>query len=189
MPKKKKPRKKAMRSLRQPTAKQKPPPQPRIEDVTAGMLMERTGSWPEKLLIEVGAAIHKGRTTEPNEAGATYDDCVGIGYAPLDVESCGYRVVATPRRIGVREVAAYAASSCKRCYGLGYWAVQRRVPTGHDEVGRKVMQDIAYEQSCQCADRRFKEQHPTMLVDSQLGEWIALDGLQITELTATAEAS
>lgn len=145
------------------------------------MLLERTGAWPERMLVDVGAALQQGRTTEPTEDGATYDDCVGITYAPLDVESCGYRIVARPRRIGVREVARHAKPSCRRCHGLGYWAVQRRVQAGTDESGRKVMQDIAYEQSCACADERFKQQHTQFLIDSQLGEWIALDRLRITE--------
>lgn len=143
------------------------------------MLLERTGAWPEQMLVDVGVALQQSRTTEPTEEGATYDDCVGVTYAPLDVESCGYRIVARPRRIGVREVARYAKPSCRRCHGLGYWAVQRRVQAGTDESGCKVMQDIAYEQSCGCADERFKQQHQQFLIDSQLGEWIALDRLSI----------
>jgi hypothetical protein len=143
------------------------------------MLLERTAAWPERMLLDVGAALHEGRTAEPNEDGEDYDACVGISYAPLSVESCGYRVVALPRRIGVREVARYAKPSCRRCHGLGYWAVERRVQAGTDESGCKVMQDIAYEQSCDCADKHFKQQHGQFLIDSQLGEWIALDRLSI----------
>ena len=144
------------------------------------MLLARTGAWPERVLVDVGVALHGGRTTAPSQDGDTYDDCVGVSYAPLDVETCGYRIVAKPRRIGVREVARYAKASCKRCHGIGYWAVQRTVQTGTDESGCKVMQDVAFEQSCSCADKRFKEKQPRMLIDSQLGEWIALDDLQVT---------
>ena len=133
------------------------------------------------MLVDVGAELHKGRTTEPNEAGETYDECVGISYALLDVESCGFRVSALPRRIGVREVAAYANGSCKRCHGLGYWNVERRVQTGMDEAGCKIMQDVAYEQSCGCAEKRYKDEHRLFLIDSQLGEWIGLDNLNVTK--------
>ena len=142
--------------------------------------MSGTGQWPERLLVDVGAELRAGRTAEPNESGETYDDCVGINYAPFDVQSCGFHISAVPRRIGVREVAAYANRSCKRCHGLGYWNVQRRMQTGTDESGCKVMQDVAYEQSCDCADKRYKAAHKLFLIDSQLGEWIQLDDLRIT---------
>lgn len=145
------------------------------------MLLARTGAWPERILVDVGVALHEGRTTALTDEGETYDDCVGVDYAPLDVETCGYRIVAKPRRIGVREVAEYASASCKRCHGLGYWAVQRTVQTGTDESGCKVMQEIAYEQSCGCADKQYRDRHPRMLIDSQLGEWIALDDLRVTD--------
>jgi hypothetical protein len=141
------------------------------------------------MLVDVGAALHEGRTTAPTQDGETYDDCVGIAYAPLIVETCGYRITAMPRRIGVREVAAYAKSSCRRCYGRGYWAVERRVTTGRDDNGCKLMQDIAYEQSCDCADKRYKDEHRLFLIDSQLGEWIALDALQIEALPADGEVA
>lgn len=145
--------------------------------------MASTAAWPERILVDVGARLRDGRTTMPLEPAEdrTYDDCVGVRYAPLEIETSGFRISATPRRVGVRDVATYAKSGCSKCHGLGYWSVQRRAVADVDEAGRKVMQDLEYEQSCTCAERRYLEAFQNILVDSQLGEWIALDDLIVSE--------
>lgn len=166
----------------------KPPQQPErpLDSYTAAELMASTGDWPDRVLIDVGMQLRDGRKCAPLEEleGRSYDDCVGISYAPLQVETNGFRITASPRRIGVREVAQYAKPSCKRCYGKGYWAVKRRAVADVDETGNKVMQDLEYEQSCPCADQNYRQHFPLILVDSQLGEWIALDDLIVTEAAA-----
>ena len=43
------------------------------------------------------------------------------------------------------------------------------------------MQPMEFEQSCECADKRYTDVHPLMVIDSQFGEWIALDELTIEE--------
>lgn len=145
--------------------------------------MDSTADWPERILVDVGVRLRDGRTTAPLEPSEdrTYDDCVGVTYGPLEVETSGFRISATPRRIGVREVAGYGKPGCSRCHGLGYRAVRRRVVADVDEAGNKVMQDLEYEQSCGCAERRYLETFRNVLVDSQLGEWIALDDLIVSE--------
>lgn len=166
-----------------------PPPERALDSYTAAELMASTGCWPEQILIDVGVKLRDGRQTAPLEEqdGRSYDDCVGVSYAGLEVETCGFRITATPRRIGVREVAEYAKPSCTRCHGVGYWAVTRRAVADTDELGNKVMQDLEYEQSCGCADRNYRERFPRILVDSQLGEWIALDNLMISEASVPME--
>ncbi len=155
--------------------------------ITVESLFEKTGNWPDKMLIDVGEAMHRGRTIEPileEEApeGSTYDDRVGIQYAPLEVDTCGFHLTAKPRRIGVREVASHAKSSCKRCNGVGRWKVTRQQEQGRDNIGQKIMQPVEYEQACSCAESRYKKEHKNFLADTQLGEWIALDELEITKL-------
>lgn len=155
-----------------------PPPERPASDYTAAELLESTGNWPERILIAIGQDLHAGRKVEPKESD-DYDEAIGVSYTPFDVEIEGFRIRANPRRIGVREVAAYADQSCRRCHGRGFWVMTRRAEAGRDETGCKVMQDLAYEQSCGCADRRYKERFRQVLIDSQLGEWIALDQLSI----------
>lgn len=155
--------------------------------ITVESLFEKTGNWPDKMLIDVGEAMHRGRTIEPileEEApeGSTYDDRIGIQYAPLKIETCGFHITAKLRRIGVGEVATYAKSSCRVCKGIGRWKVTRMQEHGRDDIGRKIMQPVEYEQACSCAESRYKKKHKNFLVDTQLGEWIALDELEITKL-------
>lgn len=156
-----------------------------LEELTAEQLLASTGCWPERILVDVGVDLHGGRQVETCE-GETYDDSVGVCYAPLETETCGFRIRAKPRRIGVREVARYANGSCRVCHGLGYHAVTRRTMVGRDEAGNKQMQDLRYEQSCSCADRRYKQEFPRTLIDSQLGEWIALEELVIERVGESA---
>lgn len=154
-------------------------PERPVSSYTAAELLDSTGNWPDRMLIAVGQDLHAGRKVEPKESD-DYDEAVGVTYQPFNVEVDGFRIQANPRRIGVREVAAYADPSCRRCHGRGYWVMTRRAEAGKDEAGRKVMQDLAYEQSCGCADKRYKARFRQVLIDSQLGEWIALDRLCIT---------
>jgi hypothetical protein len=53
------------------------------------------------------------------------------------------------------------------------------------ENGKKTPQDLIYEQSCPCADRRYQRVTPHMLIDSKLGEWVYLGGLTITAAKET----
>lgn len=177
---KKKKKKQKRKPWRRPTPKTPDPASHTIED-----LLGSTGCWPEQMLIDVGAKLRDGRKCQPlvETEGKSYDECVGVSYSEIDVETCGFRVSATPRRIGVREVAEHACASCRRCHGLGYWVVTRTTAAGVDEAGNKVMQDIGYEQSCSCADKAYQKRFPMILVDSQLGEWIGLDELMIEAAT------
>jgi|GEM_PF-6007935 len=164
--------------------KQRQAPLPTVDQVTCEQLLESTGCWPELMLVDVGTELHAGRSAEPlADEQLSYDDCIGVAYRPFTIETCGFRISAEPRRIGVREVASVADRSCKRCHGLGYWPVERRVQAGTDMAGNKQMQDVRFEQSCSCADGRYKRQNRRFLIDSQLGEWIALDRLTIERLS------
>jgi len=159
----------------------------KLEDATVESLLESTGNWPEQILIAVGIEIHKGRRvtpTNPDDApvGATYDDLVGITYGPIDAQAHGFRVRADCRRIGTSVVAKSAKSSCKTCHGAGKWTVKRTSAIGRDEAGRKIMNPYEYVQVCTCAERRFKDQNKHFLIDSQYGEWIALDNLTIEKV-------
>lgn len=157
-----------------------PPPLPSPEQVTCEDLLVGTGRWPEKILVDVGVELHAGRKAEPlDDDGLSYDDRVGVQYRPFDIETCGFRISAVPRRIGVREVAGYADDSCRSCHGRGYQSIERTAQVGVDPAGNKQMEVLRYEQSCDCADKRYKKKHPCFLIDSQLGEWIALDNLAI----------
>lgn len=165
-----------------------PPPKalPSVEESTIETLLASTGNWPEKILIDVGIELHTHRRMTPiteDEApkDATYDDRIGIHYAPIDLKTCGFRIQANPRRIGTTEVAAYANKSCRKCHGIGKWHVVRTAPIGRDNVGNKILNDVEHEVTCSCAERNYKRAHKQFLVDSQLGEFIALDDLKITE--------
>lgn len=168
--------------IKPPETKEDPP------GVSIDQLRESTFNWPERMLMDLGQALHDGRKVSPvaeSEAptDATYDDRVGITYSPIDIETCGYHITANPRRVGVREVAALADKSCKCCHGVGYWKTTKTQNAGLDEFGRKVIQDFEYEQSCDCADQAFKEKHKaTVLVDSQFGEWIFFEDLVFEKL-------
>ena len=154
------------------------------EDLTAEKLLENTGNWPDRLLIEVGQKLHEGRKIMPlseDEApGVSYDKRTGITYAPLDIESCGFHIKALPRRIGTDEVASHAKSSCRHCFGVGKWKVRRTMEIGRNN-GAKLMNPVEYELTCRCAEKKYKQLHKQFLVDSQLGEWISLDALEITK--------
>lgn len=150
-----------------------------MSGLTLDALRECTGNWTTDVLIVVGGALLDGRTVAVDEQASTYDDTIQIRFKPLDVEACGFRFRAQPRRISVGEVAKYAKPSCKSCKGQGKWSVTRKIEAGKDDRGRKVMRDIEYEQSCSCADRRYKDVHKHFVVDSSLGEWVQLDGLRI----------
>lgn len=161
-------------------------PLPSIEESTIESLLSSTGNWPEKILIDVGIQLHMNRKMTPipedeAPADATYDDRIGIHYAPLDIKTCGFRIQANPRRIGTTEVATYANRSCRKCHGLGKWHVTRTAPVGRDQAGNKILNDLEHEVTCQCAERQYKRTHKQFLIDSQLGEFIALDDLKITE--------
>ena len=155
---------------------------------TADELRRDTGKWSDEMLIAVGRDLHEGRTVDSIVEGddrydesMSYDDQIGIRYRALDVVVEGYRIIAKPRRIGTDEVSGYAKPSCKRCHGLGRFNVRRRAEHSKDEIGRKVMQDVEYVQTCGCADKRYKERNRLFLIDSQLGEWIHLHDLVICE--------
>jgi hypothetical protein len=141
------------------------------------------------MLVDVGQELRNNRKAEPKPEQDSYDEAVGVTYEPFSIETCGYVVEAKPRRIGVREVAGFAKQSCRACYGRGWWFVTRRVEAGRDEAGCKQMQDIGYELTCRCAESRYKRQNPTMLVDSQLGEWIGLDDLVIEPVESQERAA
>ena len=200
----KKPRKKYQpksRMKRQP----KPPMfhEPKVSDATAEDMIASTATWPIELLIEAGKHLHEGRKVMPISEedapkGTSYDNRVGITYAPLDfsksVTSTEYpeddieaepihrnfliHVKALPRRIGTTEVSKEASSSCKRCYGVGKWKVTRMQEIGRDPSG-KLMQACEFEITCQCAESNYKRNHKQFLIDSQLGEWIALENLEV----------
>ncbi len=157
--------------------------------LTVESILESTGHWTDRLLITVGTALHDGRAVEPILEGderynedLSYDDLVGITYAPLDCEADGFRITARPRRIGVREVAGMANPSCRQCYGRGYFNITRAQAVGLEPGGRKIMQDFQYEKSCGCAEKRYKAEHKHFVIDSQLGEWIAFDDLAVAAL-------
>lgn len=183
----KKPRKKY-----QPKRRMKKQPEqkfhdPKIEDTTVEKLLEKTGNWPVQMLIDVGQKLHEGRKVMPipeDEAppDTPYDNRIGISYAPLDLVTNGFHIKATPRRIGTREVGGFADSSCRRCHGVGYWKVTRMTEIGRNN-GVKLMNPCEYEVTCRCAEESFKKKNTHFLIDSQLGEWIALDALEITNAT------
>ncbi len=148
--------------------------------------MKSTANWTDHMLIDVGQALHKGRKVEsileedaPKDA--TYDDRIGITYEPVDIESDGFRFVATPRRIGTTEVAEYAKPSCNRCHGVGKSKITKTASIGDDNLGRKIMQPVEYERTCPCAEKVYQAKNKNFLIDSQFDEWIALDGLEITK--------
>jgi len=158
-----------------------PPSNTPSTDVTVEVLLAGTSNWPEGLLVEVGAGLMGNRSVQPSDTG-DYDDRIGIHYRAIDVKWGGFRIRANPRRIGVREVARHAYPSCRKCHGMGWWSVSRLVEVGRDEDGVKRMQEFCYEQSCGCAEKRYKLANPLFLIDSKLGEWIGLDGLIIEEV-------
>jgi len=159
--------------------------QPREIDITSltpKILLASTVNWPDKMLAEVGIELREGRKVQPiveDTEGLSYDECIGIHYAPINRLSCGFRIKSKPRRIGVREVAKYALPGCKTCHGVGWWSVSRDTVVGADEVGRKLINAMEYEQSCPCAEQNYQQQNKHFLIDSQNGEWIALDDLTI----------
>ena len=160
---------------------------PKVEDTTVEMLLEKTGNWPIQMLIDTGQKLHEGRQVMPipeSEAppDTPYDNRTGISYTPLDVVTCGFHIKALPRRIGTREVACYAKSSCRRCKGVGHGKVTRMAEIGRNN-GAKMMQPCEYEVTCRCAEENFKKKNPRFLIDSQLGEWISLDAIEITKVT------
>lgn len=166
---------------------ERPEPEPPEEkEPTVERLMEYTGNWPMKILGDVGRELHDGRKVDPiteDEApDLTYDERIGITYAPLDIETQGFRIIAKPRRIGVREVAKYAKPSCKRCHGVGFQKREQTQITGRSKMGQKIMEPFSYDASCPCADREFQKVIKHMLIDSQLSEWIMLDDLTIEEV-------
>lgn len=150
---------------------------------TLERLLSGTAAWPERVLMDVGDALRNGRTEQQHVDAADNDARLGVTFAPIDVVSCGFRFRAQPRRIGVREVAVYADQHCRSCHGQGWLSVQQMRPVGIKN-GRKVMKAVAYERSCGCADKRYKEMHRLFLIDSARGEWIGLDGLTIEEVAA-----
>jgi hypothetical protein len=147
-------------------------------------LLASTNVWPERMLLDVGEQLRRGRQASVQE-GETYDEQLAIEYAPINVETCGFRILANPRRIGVREVAKHAKPNCRQCKGIGYWPVTRSARTGTDDSGNKVMQKLEFEATCKCADRRYREKFPRILIDSQNGEWIALEDLSVTHAEAS----
>lgn len=165
-------------------------PQPSTSDIpepTVESLLATTHNWTEKMLVEVGAALHRGRKVEPvmeDEApsDATYDDRAGITYEPITVEADGFLIKAKPRRIGTTEVAKYAKPSCKSCHGLGKWKITGTQSIGRNKNGVKIMQPTEYEANCRCAENEYKAKNKQFLIDSQLGEWIALDDLEIEKV-------
>lgn len=188
MAKRRRTRKPKQGKSRQPQTKKLPPAPHREvpDDPTVEQLLEKTGNWPDVMLIDVGQELHRTRKVEPvmeDEApeGASYDDLVGITYAPLVVETNGFTVTATPRRIGTVEVAKFARPRCKSCHGVGKWTITKTQSIGKNKSGLKIMQPMQYEANCRCAEDAYKTANKHFLIDSQLGEWIALDDLTITK--------
>jgi hypothetical protein len=141
-----------------------------------------TGAWPEEMLVALGQALHDGRTAELVEGvedHAPYDDAHRISYAPVDFVALGVRVRADPRRVGVTEVARYAKSGCRTCYGRGYLRIKRRMSVGPAALGAQRLRDFEYDATCGCADKRYKARNKRVVIDSQLGEWIALENLTV----------
>jgi hypothetical protein len=185
--------------------------EPKVAEATAEDMVASTATWPIELLIEAGKHLHEGRKVAPiaeDEApkDTPYDNRVGITYAPLDfsksVTSIEHpedpeaepirrnfliHVKALPRRIGTTEVAKEARGSCKRCYGVGKWKVTRMQEVGREHSG-KLMQQTEFEVTCRCAEDNYKKNHKQFLIDSQLGEWIALEGLEITKVEEKQDA-
>lgn len=151
-----------------------------IEQLRAG-----TRYWTERMLVQVGRQLHEGRVVTPDQHPTTdpeypegFDEGWDITFEPIHVEVDGVRIVAKPRRIGVREVAAYAKTGCRRCHGVGYFrARQRRKVLGPS--GQPGFEDFEFEKTCTCAEKRYTAEHPLMVADTQMGEWIALDDLHI----------
>jgi hypothetical protein len=177
---------KPKRGSRQPQTTKLPPAPTRTvpDNPTIEQLLEETGNWPDVMLIDIGQELHRTRKVEPvmeDEApeGASYDELVGITYAPLVVETNGFTVTATPRRIGTDEVAKFAKSSCKRCYSVGKWKVHGTRSIGKNKRGLPIMQPTEYVANCPCAEAAYKKANKHFLIDSQLGEWIALEDLKI----------
>lgn len=163
------------------------PPEREVPEPTVESLLETTHNWPERVLVDVGAELHKVRKVDPvmeDEApeGASYDERAGITYEPIAVETQGFLIKTKPRRIGTTEVAKYAKPSCKQCHGLGKWKVTGTQAVGRNKRGIKIMQAVEYEANCRCAEDAYKAKHTQFLIDSQLGEWIALDELEIEQV-------